>query len=148
MKIKIKEILEQKGLTIRQAAELCGVPKSTIGDICDGASPRLDTLEKIAQGLGLHITDLFDSPYKQASVRLNGHVFTTIGRSIIIQLEKSIDKTCVCYYYINKHTFTKEKGAVHTYKELIIKLLDKIEDEQFLKEIYTLLVKHIKRAGG
>lgn len=65
MKIKIKEILEQKGLTIRQAAELCGVPKSTIGDICDGAaSPRLDTLEKIAQGLELHITDLFDSPYK------------------------------------------------------------------------------------
>ncbi len=64
MKIKIKEILEQKGLTIRQAAELCGVPKSTIGDICDGASPRLDTLEKIAQGLELHMTDLFDSPYK------------------------------------------------------------------------------------
>ena len=81
-------------------------------------------------------------------VRLTGHVFTTIGRSIIIQLENGIDKTCVCYYYINKHTFTKEKGAVHTYKELIIKLLDKIEDEQFLKEIYTLLVKHIKRAGG
>lgn len=49
---------------------------------------------------------------------------------------------------MNKHMFTKEKGAVHTYKELIIKLLDKIEDEQFLKEIYTLLVKHIKRAGG
>lgn len=61
---------------------------------------------------------------------------------------KSIDKTCVCHYYTNKHMFTKEKGAVHTYKELIIKLLDKIEDEQFLKEIYTLLVKHIKRAGG
>lgn len=33
MKIKIKEILKQRGLTIRQAAELCGVPKSTIGDI-------------------------------------------------------------------------------------------------------------------
>lgn len=76
---------------------------------------------------------------------IKGHSSSKI--SIIIQL-KSIDKTCVCYYYINKHTFTKEKGAVHTYKELIIKLLDKIEDEQFLKEIYTLLVKHIKRAGG
>lgn len=33
MKIKVKEILEQKCLTIRQAAELCGMLKSTIGDI-------------------------------------------------------------------------------------------------------------------
>ena len=64
MKIKVKEIFEQKCLTILQASLLCGVPMVTIRDLCDGASPRLDTLEKIAQGLGLHITDLFDSPYK------------------------------------------------------------------------------------
>ena len=54
---------------------------------------------------------------------------------------------CLLLLY-KKHMFAKKKGAVHTYKELIIKLLDKIEDEQFLKEIYTLLVKHIKRARG
>ena len=34
------------------------------------------------------------------------------------------------------------------YKEWIIKLLSRINDEQFLKEIYTLLLKHIRRAGG
>lgn len=56
---------------------------------------------------------------------------------------------CLLLLYKKKHMFAKKKGAVHTtYKEWIIKLLDKIEDEQFLKEIYTLLIKHIKRAGG
>lgn len=33
------------------------------------------------------------------------------------------------------------------YKEWIIKLLSRIDDEQFLKEIYTLLLKYIRRAG-
>nr|DAO58880.1 MAG TPA: hypothetical protein [Caudoviricetes sp.] len=60
--------------------------------------------------------------------------------STIIQL-KSIDKTCVCYYYINKHTFTKEKGAVHTneekYKEEIIKFIKEEKDEVYLRAVYT-----------
>ncbi len=34
------------------------------------------------------------------------------------------------------------------YKKWIFVLLKEIEDEQFLKEIYTLLRKHIKRAGS
>lgn len=64
MEIKVKEILKQKRLTIRKAAILCGIPKSTLIDICAGAIPRIDTLEIIAKGLEVRITDLFDSPYK------------------------------------------------------------------------------------
>lgn len=64
MEIKVKQILKERNLTIRQAAELCGVPKSTIGAICSGSMPRLDTMEKLAQGLKLRISDLYDSPYK------------------------------------------------------------------------------------
>ena len=57
--------------------------------------------------------------------------------STIIQL-KSIDKTCVCYYYINKHTFTKEKGAVHTNEEEeIIKFIKEEKDEAYLRAVYT-----------
>lgn len=98
MKIKVKEILEQRCLTIRQAAELCGMPKSTIGDFYENISKNI----------------------------------------------KSIDKTCVCYYYINKHTFTKEKGAVHTneekrLKEKITELLGKITEKEKLQRIYKIL---------
>lgn len=44
---------------------ITGVPPSTINDIMNGkSSPRLDTLEAIAKGLKIHISDLYESPYK------------------------------------------------------------------------------------
>lgn len=64
MEIKVKEVIKKKQLTIRRAAKICGVPKSTLADICAGATPNLDTLEQIAKGLDVRMTDLFDSPYK------------------------------------------------------------------------------------
>ena len=33
-------------------------------DIMNGKSPRLDTLEQLAAGLKVKISDLYDSPYK------------------------------------------------------------------------------------
>ncbi len=55
----------RKELTIRQVSILTGLPKSTISDIMSGrTSPRMDVMEKLAAGLKIHITDLFESPYK------------------------------------------------------------------------------------
>lgn len=64
MEMKLSTIINEKRISIRKAAVLCNVPKSTIADICAGAIPRLDTLEQIAKGLNVHMPDLFDSPYK------------------------------------------------------------------------------------
>lgn len=64
MKMLLQEIMYSKNLTVRQVSILTGVSHSTISDICNGAIPRLDTLEKIAKGLNVHITDLFESLYK------------------------------------------------------------------------------------
>lgn len=60
----LQEIMYSKNLTVRQVSILTGVSHSTVSDICNGAIPRLDTLEKLAKGLDIHITDLFESPYK------------------------------------------------------------------------------------
>lgn len=55
----------EKKLSIRQVAILTGVPRSTLNDIISGrTSPRLDTLEQLARGLKVRISDLYDSPYK------------------------------------------------------------------------------------
>lgn len=55
----------RKELTVRQLSILTGMPKSTISDIISGkTSPRMDAMEKLAAGLKVHITDLFESPYK------------------------------------------------------------------------------------
>lgn len=64
MKILIADIIFQKNLSLRQVSILTGVPKSTIGKLCNGSIPRLDTLEKIARGLQVRMQDLYDSPYK------------------------------------------------------------------------------------
>lgn len=55
----------KRNLTIRQVSIMTGVPRSTIADIAsEKASPRMDTMEQLAAGLKVRITDLFESPYQ------------------------------------------------------------------------------------
>ena len=65
MKILLDKIMYDKNLSIRQLSITTGIPKPTISDIASGRTmPRIDTLEIIAKGLKIHISDLLDSPYK------------------------------------------------------------------------------------
>lgn len=65
MKILLNQIIYERNLTIRQVSIMTGVPKSTISDIVsEKTSPRMDTMEQLAVGLKVHITELFESPYK------------------------------------------------------------------------------------
>lgn len=61
--IKIKEYMKIAG--IKKRAELCrrtGLPDSTIRDILNGKNknPRIDTLYKIVEGLGITLTDFLE----------------------------------------------------------------------------------------
>lgn len=64
MKILLDEIMYANNLTIRQVSIMTGIPKSTIGDIMNGKIPRMDTMEMLAAGLKVHISDLYESEYK------------------------------------------------------------------------------------
>lgn len=65
MKILLDKIMYKKNLSLRQVSILTGIPKSTISRIANGAvSPSADTLEILAKGLKVRISDLIDSPYK------------------------------------------------------------------------------------
>lgn len=65
MKILLGEIMYERNLTIRQVSILTGLPKSTISDIMSNrTSPRMETMERLAAGLKIHIADLYESPYK------------------------------------------------------------------------------------
>ena len=33
------------------------------------------------------------------------------------------------------------------YKKLIIEMVEKINDEKFLKQIYTIIIRHTRKAG-
>mgnify|MGYP002471727242 CR=1 FL=1 len=54
-----------RNLTVRQVEIMTGVSKSTIHRIiCRQTSPSADTLERLAKGLNVRITDLIESKYK------------------------------------------------------------------------------------
>ena len=64
MKILLNEIMYSKNLTVRQVSYLTGVPRSTLSDICNGTMPRMDTIEDIARGIKLRVSDLYESDIK------------------------------------------------------------------------------------
>lgn len=65
MKILLDKIMYEKNLSVRQVSIMTGVSKSAINKIMNGeVSPTIDTLERLAKGLKIRISDLLDSPYK------------------------------------------------------------------------------------
>lgn len=65
MKILLDKIMYDKNLSTRQVSIATGISKSTINRIANGEiSPTADTLEILAKGLKVRISDLIDSPYQ------------------------------------------------------------------------------------
>ena len=65
MKILLSKIMYEKNLSVRQVSIMTGVSKSAVNKIMNGeVSPTLDTLERLAKGLKIRISDLIESPYK------------------------------------------------------------------------------------
>lgn len=55
----------EKNMSVRQVSALTGISKSTINRIMNQQiSPSADTLELLAKGLNVRISDLISSPYK------------------------------------------------------------------------------------
>ncbi|MFQ7276989.1 MAG: helix-turn-helix domain-containing protein [Bacteroides caccae] len=65
MKILLDKIMLKKNLSVRQVSIATGISKSTVSRIANGEiSPTADTLELLAKGLKVRISDLIDSPYQ------------------------------------------------------------------------------------
>ena len=65
MKILLDKIMHEKNLSVRQVSIATGISKSTINRIMrNEVSPTIDTLESLAEGLKVRISDLYESPYK------------------------------------------------------------------------------------
>ena len=65
MKILLDKIMRDKNLSTRQVSIATGISKSTVSRIANGEiSPTADTLELLAKGLKVRISDFIDSPYQ------------------------------------------------------------------------------------
>jgi len=61
MELRIKEVLKEKGFTSIWLASQISITQPNMSNIVSGKSkPSLDTLEKIANALGVSITELFE----------------------------------------------------------------------------------------
>ena len=62
---RVKELLSERTTTQYQLYIKSGVPKSSIGNIvnCAYDSVKLRVIHEICQGLGISISEFFDSPY-------------------------------------------------------------------------------------
>lgn len=56
---KLQEILKIKGITQTQIAELLGITKQSVSSMMKAAAVKSSTLEKIAHGFNLDITEFF-----------------------------------------------------------------------------------------
>lgn len=60
MEIRLKEILAERGLTLKDFAQASGISQSNLSNYLNGnISPTLDTLKKIASFLNIDVVDLF-----------------------------------------------------------------------------------------
>ena len=62
--IKIKEIRQQRGLTQKQLGDICGIADANIRKYENGKqNPKIETLQKIANALGVPVTELLNYNY-------------------------------------------------------------------------------------
>ena len=57
---RLRDILKERGLTLRAFSEMSGISQPNLSNYINGnISPTLDTLDKIAKALKVEIQDLF-----------------------------------------------------------------------------------------
>ena len=60
MELRLKEILAQRGITLKDFAQMSGISQSNLSNYLNGnISPTLDTLKKMAAFLEMDVVELF-----------------------------------------------------------------------------------------
>ena len=61
---RLSELIEQRGITINRLATLSGITQSTVENLFAGKTnnPKLKTICKLAAGLDMTVSELFDFP--------------------------------------------------------------------------------------
>ena len=84
MKLRIKDILKDKKITVVALAKRIGITQPNTSNIVNGkTTPSLETLENIAIALDVPITELFDKPVKNNASITCPHC----GKQIAIKVE-------------------------------------------------------------
>lgn len=93
MKVRIREIMSEKGVTSVELAEKIGVSKATISNLINNKTmPSIDTLGKIAIALGVPDWQLFASKDEAVNnTKEESLICPYCGREINVELTKKSD---------------------------------------------------------
>lgn len=85
MELRLKELLSQKGITLKDFAATSGISQSNLSNYINGnISPTLDTLKKIASHLGIDVVELFKKREEvELFARYNGELYPITKDDII-----------------------------------------------------------------
>ena len=86
--LRVKEILEERGLLMKDFADQIGITRETLTRALKG-NPQYSTLKAIAEGLDVPITDLFKQ--NEAKSNINGYVEYQ-GKVYIIKSLEDLNK--------------------------------------------------------
>ena len=59
--MRIKEVIKEKGLTVKEVADKLGMTSPSLSEAING-NPTVERLERIAAALNVPITELFEQP--------------------------------------------------------------------------------------
>ena len=90
MVLRIKEILSQKGMTLKELSQLSGITQSNLSNYLNGnISPTLDTLIKIANHLEIEVRELFgEKDDVELYAKYNGKLHPITKKDIIELISK------------------------------------------------------------
>lgn len=85
MELRLKEILIQKGITLKDFSAQSGISQSNLSNYINGnISPTLDTLNRIASGLNINIVELFkEKDDVEFYAKLNGILYPITKEDIV-----------------------------------------------------------------
>lgn len=90
MMFRLREILKERQITIGQFAEMSGISQSNLSNYMMGkVSPTLETLNRIAEALGIDIANLFRKEEDVVLVVKYGGKTIELGKEELIEFVKT-----------------------------------------------------------
>ena len=95
MDLRLKEILAQRGITLKDFAQLSSISQSNLSNYLNGnISPTLDTLKKMASFLEIDVVELFKEKDDIELYAKHDGILYPINKSDILEIisKKQIQK--------------------------------------------------------
>ena len=90
MDLRLKEILAQRGITLKDFSQMAGISQSNLSNYLNGnISPTLDTLKKMASHLNIEVVELFkEKDNVELYAKYDGVLYPISKEDILEILEK------------------------------------------------------------